>query len=312
MTRNWICIALLAVGVALVFGPWPMLQPSAREIKKQFEGKRVVVCGASMGIGTEIAYDFARAGAHVVVAARRKPQLEAVAERARALGAASVHVHAADLSSVEGARGLIDASVAAMGGIDVLVLNHIVGIYADYVQTIMDAHADGSLEDVLDHAHKIVKVNTMSYIYLSSFALPVLADNAGRIVVVSSAAGKMGLPRVAPYSASKHALHGYFDSLRHDLRASPLPGMRGVSVTLAVLGSFNTETARANTKGMLDHMKWNPPAMAARAIVAGAAARAREVFTPHWEIAPATKLRNLMPSLLDAALQMIIVGGEEA
>ena len=58
------------------------------------------------------------------------------------------------------------------------------------------------------------------------------------------------MPRVAPYSATKHALHGFFNSLRHELAE------RGsnVSLTIAVLGSIDTDTARLNTKGAIDHL----------------------------------------------------------
>ena len=98
---------------------------------------------------------------------------------------------------------------------------------------------------------KIFAVNTLSYIYMyiSSYALPALAESGGRIIAVGSAAGRQGLPRVAPYSASKHAVFGYFDSLRQDLAASKDPKLASVTITTGVLGSFVTETARAGTKG---------------------------------------------------------------
>ena len=69
------------------------------------------------------------------------------------------------------------------------------------------------------------------YIYLSAYALPELAKSGGRIIAVGSAAGKQGLPRVAPYAASKHAIFGYFDSLRQDLVASPDPALARISVS---------------------------------------------------------------------------------
>ena len=62
------------------------------------------------------------------------------------------------------------------------------------------------------------------------------------------------MARVAPYSASKHAVFGDFDSLRQDLIASKDPALRSVTITTGVLGSFDTETAREGTKGLLDHI----------------------------------------------------------
>jgi short-subunit dehydrogenase len=70
--------------------------------------------------------------------------------------------------------------------------------------------------------------------------MPWLEASRGRLVVVSSAAGKLGLPRVAPYAATKHALHGFFDSLRHELREKA----SNVTVTMAVLGSIDTVSAK--------------------------------------------------------------------
>ena len=86
-------------------------------------------------------------------------------------------------------------------------------------------------------------VNTFSFIALATAALPELEVSRGTIVAVSSMAGKMGLPAVAVYSGSKHALHGFFDSLRHDLINSG----SNVSVTTAVLGSIDTNSARKGT-----------------------------------------------------------------
>ena len=131
--------------------------------------------------------------------------------------------------------------------VDVLILNHVVGFYEDWGARIMRGHSGGSLDADLAFVDKIFQVNLLSYVYISSYALPALAATGGRIIAVGSAAGRQGLPRVAPYSASKHAVFGYFDSLRQDLVASEDPGLRGVSITTGVLGSFDTETAREGT-----------------------------------------------------------------
>ena len=74
----------------------------------------------------------------------------------------------------------------------------------------------------------------------------------------------------------------YFESLRQDLVASPDPSLRAVSVTTGVLGSFSTETARAGTKGQLDHISWHPPSEAAEALLTAGARRWREVHTPWY------------------------------
>lgn len=276
------------------------------ELVGAYTGKGVVLCGASYGIGAEIAYRLAKHGAKLVLSARSEPLLLEVAERCRQLGASEVTVHAADLSTREGAKGLIDrAETVFKGPIDVLILNHIIGFYDDWAQRITQAHHDNTLEKELSFVDKIFAVNTLSYIYLSSYALHQLAETSGRIVVVGSAAGKQGLPRVAPYAASKHAVFGYFDSLRQDLMASQDPQLRAISITTGILGAFDTETAREGTKGLLDHMPWSPPGMAADALIMAGARRLREVYVPWEQTRIVTLLHPLAPELMDWVIRKI-------
>jgi corticosteroid 11-beta-dehydrogenase isozyme 1 len=82
-----------------------------------------------------------------------------------------------------------------LGGIDTLILNHIVGYWGNW-----------GLAGQPALLRNIIAVNTLSYIYIASNALPFLTQSNGTIAVVSSLAGVIGLPKVAPYSASKHAL----------------------------------------------------------------------------------------------------------
>merc|ERR1711871_1176095 len=90
-------------------------------------GKRVLICGASMGIGEELVYQHAKRGASLVIVARSRDKLEAVADRARSLAPAStaVHVLTADLSDEASADLVVQHTVEKLGGIDTLILNHI-------------------------------------------------------------------------------------------------------------------------------------------------------------------------------------------
>ena len=104
-------------------------------------------------------------------------------------------------------------------------------------------------------ADKLLRVNLHSYLYLASHALPALIRNGGNIVAVSSMAGKNGYPHVAPYSAAKHGIHGFFDSLRQDLA---MKNIFNVSITTCVIGNIDTESAVENTKGYLSKLKRYP------------------------------------------------------
>jgi short-subunit dehydrogenase len=208
----------------------------------------------------------------------------------------------------QGCRGVIETAVAKLGGVDVLILNHIIGYYDDWGARIMRGHAEGTLEKDLTLVDQMMAINTLSYIYLSAYALPELAKAGGKIIAVGSAAGKQGLPRVAPYAATKHAVFGYFDSLRHDLVMSHNASLARVTVTTGVLGSFDTETAREGTGGKLDALvTWSPPAVAASALLKAGARRWRTVYVPWEQTRIITLLHPLMPALMDWVIQKIMV-----
>jgi corticosteroid 11-beta-dehydrogenase isozyme 1 len=124
--------------------------------------------------------------------------LEAVANDCRALGAKEVHVIAADLADQAAVTSTIEQAIEKLGGLDILILNHIIGYFNKWNSP--QGHLNN--KDLAE----IFSVNTLSYINAATAALPALEQSKGAITVVSSAAAKMGMPMVAPYSATKHAL----------------------------------------------------------------------------------------------------------
>ena len=291
----------------------PGLPITESELRDAYGGKRVVVCGASYGIGAEIAYGLAQSGAHLVISARSEGKLQKVATRCRELGASSVLVHATDLSTKEGSKGLILTAEKSMGGIDYLVLNHIIGMYDDWAATIMDQE---KLEDNLAWVDRMFSVNILSYIYLSSYALPALSrsENGGRIIAVGSGAGKSGFPRVAPYSSTKHAVFGYFDSLRQDLVASNDTALQRVLITQGVLGAFTTESFKTGTAGRLDpnYVPQNHPSVAAWDLLKGGARGYQTIYTPWSQVRLVVLLQGLMPRVMDFVLRKAALAGEFA
>jgi NAD(P)-dependent dehydrogenase (short-subunit alcohol dehydrogenase family) len=208
--------------------------------------------------------------------------------------------------------------------------------YEDWAARLVASSAAGTLDQDLAWVEQMVGVNVLSYVYLSSYALPHLAlpssglgpknDNRhkesggggggggprGRIVAVGSAAGKQGLPRVAPYAMTKHAVFGYFDSLRQDLVASPDPGLARVGITTGVLGSFDTPAARAATKGKLDEgaVAWHPPSQAASGLLLGCARGLRTVYVPWSQTRLAGLLHPLAPAAMDWVVRLVTLSGE--
>jgi short-subunit dehydrogenase len=192
--------------------------------------KVIVITGASKGIGAELARQLAARGARLVLAARNDAELEEVARACRALGAAVVNVKA-DVSLERDCQAIVAGAVLAFGRLDVLVNNAGISMWAKF-------------EDIEDLSilERIMKVNYMGAVYCTRHALPHLRQSRGLLVGVASLAGKVGVPTRTGYSASKHAMTGFFDSLRIELQDS------GVDVTMIYPG-FVATGIRENAAG---------------------------------------------------------------
>jgi short-subunit dehydrogenase len=175
---------------------------------------RIVLTGASEGIGCALALQLAAHGARLVLAARDVARLEAVAAECRAAGAVAVAVPT-DVADPAACRHLIERTLQEVGGIDVLVHNAGITMWSRF-----DALTDLSVLE------RVMRVNYLSVAEITHHALPALRESRGLIVGVASIAGLTGVPERTGYAASKHALIGFCDSLRIELAGS------GVDVTV--------------------------------------------------------------------------------
>ncbi len=165
------------------------------------EGRIALVTGGGRGIGRAIALALARAGAHVAVAARTVPEIEAVAAEIAALGrrTAFLPLDVSDRATVARAPGVVQE---ALGPIDVLVNNAALHASAP-VHKLDDASWDA-----------ILAVNLTGPMLLTRACLPAMYERGfGRVVNVASVAGKVGVKNNSAYSASKHGLIGFTRSL---------------------------------------------------------------------------------------------------
>jgi short-subunit dehydrogenase len=178
-----------------------------------FTDNVVVVTGASEGIGRALCLALAPQQPRLVIAARNAQRLESLAGECRAKGA-EVVVFPADLTQEGPCRQIVDAAVDTFGRLDTLVLN---------AGRTMWAQA----EEIRDPSifRGIMELNFFSPVWTTLAALPYLKKTGGRIVPVASLAGLTGVPSRSAYCASKHAVIGFFDSLRIELASS------GVTVT---------------------------------------------------------------------------------
>ena len=188
---------------------------------------RIVLTGASSGIGRELARQFGARGARLVLAARSESRLEAVARESLELGAASAFVVPTDVTSQPDCAALIDRAAGVLGGVDVLINNAGVSQWARF-----DEITDLSVFE------RLMRVNYLGAVWCTHAALPHLAASRGRIVAVSSLAGLTGVPTHSGYAATKHAMTGFFESLRVELAEA------GVTVTLVHPGFVSSDIRR--------------------------------------------------------------------
>ena len=188
-----------------------------------FKDKRIIITGASVGIGQALALALAKQGAKLTLAARDQAGLTQTAEQCRQAGGQAIAV-TTDVSREADCRNLIEQAVKTYQGIDMLVNNAGISMWARFA-------------DVKDLSifEKMMQVNYLGSVYTTFYALPHLKESRGLIVAVSSLTGKTGVPTRSGYAASKHAMHGFFDSLRIELRGT------GVDVLIICPGFVATD-----------------------------------------------------------------------
>ncbi|NWY05125.1 DHI1L protein, partial [Nothoprocta ornata] len=252
---------------------------------ESLSGARVLLTGASAGIGEQMAYHYASFGAEIVLTARREAVLQRVMKKCLELGAKKVFYIAADMSSSSEPEKVVHFVVQKLGGLDFLVLNHI-GMTPFQMW-------DGDVE----HTRWLMQVNFFSYVALATAPLPTLEENQGSLIVVSSLTGKIPTPFTTSYSATKFALDGFFGSLRHELAMQK----KNIFITLCILGLIDTEVALEKTRGKV-YLTTAPAAEAALAIIRGGATRVHEAFYPWW-LQYVCRFRDWFPSHRDRVLQ---------
>ena len=251
----------------------------------------VWITGASSGIGEALAYDLSRRGARLVLSSRREDALHAVRDRC---ARPDEHlVQPLDLADTDSLHAAADRVLEQGGGVDVLVNNG--GI----------SQRSLARETDLSVVRRIMEVNFFGSVTLTQAVLPsMLARQSGHLVVVSSVVGTFGTPMRSAYAASKHALHGYFDSLRAEVHDE------GVRVTLVCPGFVATSvgdhalTANGTPLGEVKDVQpvGIPPAECAVAIANAVEKEKDEVYVGGWEIA-GVYLKRLSPALFNRLIR---------
>jgi short-subunit dehydrogenase len=230
------------------------------------QGKTVLITGASAGIGAAVARELALHGANLVLAARRRDRLDALAAE---LGAP---VRAVAVTADVTRDGDVEAAVAqaerAFGGLDIAVAN------AGFAVT-------GRVERLsLDDHRRQLETNLFGVLRTVYAALPALKRSRGQLAIVGSVAGHVPTPGIAPYNMSKFALRALAEDLHEELRPA------GVGVTLLSPGFVVSDIGRVDNQGVWHEEDASsapawlrlPTARAAREIVAAIETRQREAI----------------------------------
>jgi short-subunit dehydrogenase len=237
-----------------------------------------VITGASSGIGWELAKVLAAQGCKVGLIARRKENLDALAEDIQKAGG-TASVSAADVSDRAQIHGAIAETRQALGPVDLLIANAGVGM-----PTLL---SPVNIRDV----EQMIHINLLGVIYAIEAVLPeMLERRQGHLAAVSSLGAYKGLPGESGYCASKAAVNCYMEGLRIHLRD------KGIAVTTICPGFIRTPMTAVNKF----HMPWLlEPDDAARRIVR-ALARRRKVYNFPWQMNLLMKLTRWLPDWLMA------------
>ncbi len=209
--------------------------------RRRIAGSRILITGASQGIGKSLAEAAARRGAKVLAAARSVDLLRELADRIRTAGGTLEIVHA-DITEPQDRQRMVEAAIHYFGGLDILVNNAGIG-------------ATGHFAEVSpERLRKIMEVNFFGLTETTRLCLPLLRrGHRPAIVNISSIAGKRGIPARSEYSASKFAVQGFSEALRAELAKD------GIDVLVICPGltqtNFSQNMLEQKARLQMDHLR---------------------------------------------------------
>ncbi len=250
-----------------------------------FKNKRVWITGASSGIGEAIAYAFAAQGASLILSARNESELLRVKAGCAAV---EIMVVKLDIGDHDAVFNTIKTVMDKVGKVDILINN-----------------AGVSQRDLAMNTHfkvdkQLMDVNYLGTVAMTKAILPsMILHKLGHIVTITSATGKFGSPLRSSYAASKHALHGFFDSIRAELTND------NINITLVCPGfirtniSINALTADGRKQGTMDEATNNgiDPNVLANKILRAIQRNKQEIHVGGFKEMLAIQMKRFFPTV---------------
>jgi short-subunit dehydrogenase len=256
-------------------------------MRRELRAARILLTGASSGIGRCLAEQAARAGARLVLAARSAEPLDKLARSLTDLGAEAIAVPG-DVTSEADRGRMLSAAVEQFGGLDVLINNAGVGSWCHFAE---------SSEEIL---RRVMEVNFFAPAELIRLAIPLLRQGRRPAIVnVASMCGRRGIPAWSEYSASKFALCGLTEALRGEMVRF------GIDVLLVLPGVTRSDLwqhlLRNTGRYPLDVRRGMPPEKVAAGILR-ALQKNRTETVLGWDARWLLRVNRFLPRLVDALL----------
>lgn len=196
-----------------------------------FQNKTVVVTGASSGIGAELSVQLLRAGANVILCARSENKMKNLVENLE-VSPDKYLILPVDFSRTPDFENIVQSIVSKFPKVDILINN------AGIAQKSLVQETSEEVE------RRVMEVNYFANINFTKALLPhFIANKSGQVVGISSILGEIGLPFVAPYCASKHAINGYYNGLRYDVEK------HNIAVSIVSPGFIKTDITKKSLTG---------------------------------------------------------------
>ena len=238
-----------------------------------YHKKTVWITGASSGIGEALTYELNEQGANVIISARRISELERVRNNCKHPN--SITILPMDVTAVMEVYKATEDMVKKFGKIDIAILNAGISQRSMVKDTLLPVE------------RKIMDVNFFGATTLTKALLPsMIQHQLGHFVVISSLVGKFGIALRSTYSASKHALHGYYDSLRGELHQHHIkvtlvcPGYIKTNISI---NAMNSEGEKHNKMDKTQEKGWTPK-RAAKRILRAVRKEKREIYFGGYEV----------------------------